>query len=169
MDGRAVTHLPPPPRRSPAHRDRGIWAAGEELGAAVMAWRRDRRAAGLRLRAAREAAGLSQLDLAAATGVAHETLSRLELGGRSPTTRTLAALARALGAAPATLAAGEPAEEWLTAREAAAVLGVDERAVRRRIDWGWLPAEKVAGRWRIPAAAVGGLRPEARRRWPPRR
>ena len=50
------------------------------VGQVVPAWRREPRRAGKRLRALREAAGLSQLALAAATGLSHEAISRLEKG-----------------------------------------------------------------------------------------
>ncbi len=46
-------------------------------------------------------------------------------------------------------------EPLLTAQEAADLLGVSERTVRRRINAGELPAAKVAGQYRIPASAVG--------------
>ena len=75
----------------------------------LMAWRRDRRGAGHRLRAVREAAGLSQLALSAASGVTNDTISRLELGRRAPQADTIERLARALGVEPVALAVGEPA------------------------------------------------------------
>jgi len=51
-----------------------------------------------RLRAAREAAGLTQADVSAATGLALETLSRLEAGAATnPTWQTLARYAVAVG------------------------------------------------------------------------
>jgi excisionase family DNA binding protein len=137
-----------------SRRPRGILAAGEEIAAAVVAWRRNRRAAGQRLRFRREAAGMSQLDLAAVAGVVHEAISALELGKRSPRPETLRRLARALDVSPGTLAAGPPAEEWLTAREAAALLGRGEATVADWVRSGRLPGTKVAGRWRIPASAV---------------
>lgn len=57
----------------------------------VRQWRRNRPAARHRLRVLRERAELSQLALATASGVTNDTISRLELGWRSP---------RALGVAP---------------------------------------------------------------------
>jgi len=69
------------------------------------------------------------------------------------------------------------AEEPLSAREAAAVLGVNERTVRRAIARGVLPAVKRAGVYRIARADLGRSRtrrrppdpPDARtRREPPR-
>ena len=129
--------------------------AAVHAGGVLPAWRRDRRSAGLRLRSRREAAGLSQLDLAAVSGVTHETISRLELGRRAPHAETVRRLARALETTPGELVAGDRAPDgYLTAREAAVRLGMGEQAVRRRIDAGYLPAVKVSGWWRIPASAL---------------
>jgi transcriptional regulator with XRE-family HTH domain len=69
----------------------------------VMMWRRQRSKMGARLRTLREAAGLTQLELAARSEVTHETISRLELGRRSPRAETIERLARALGVTPAEL------------------------------------------------------------------
>ena len=151
----------------PPRRVRGIWAAGDELAGAVLAWRAGPQAAGARLRALREAAGLSQLDLAAAAGVRHQTVSKLELelGRRSPEPRTLAKLAGALGTEPAAFVALRAPAPALTAREAAAALGLHEKVVLAWVWAGRLPGAKVGGRWRIPAAAVAALAPTARRRW----
>lgn len=55
------------------------------------------RALGLRLLAARTAAGLSQQQLARKSGISQEAISLLERGGGNPTIRTLERLARALG------------------------------------------------------------------------
>lgn len=44
--------------------------------------------------------------------------------------------------------------DWLSVSEAAERLGVTERRVRKRIDEGSLPAERIAGRWAIPASAI---------------
>jgi excisionase family DNA binding protein len=120
----------------------------------VMAWRRDRRAAGFRLRALREAAGLSQLALAAASGVTNDTICRLEMGRRSPRRDSLGRLAHALGVAPEELIGGGPLARFLTARETAAALGVSESTIGRWIRSGGLPTTKVAGRHRIPSAAL---------------
>ena len=46
----------------------------QHLDGVVPAWRRDPRRAGWRLRHLREAAGLTQLELAALTGLAHEAI-----------------------------------------------------------------------------------------------
>ena len=91
-----------PERRSAADEWRG-------LAVAVGAWRRDRARAGTRLRSLRVAAGLTQTELAARSGVPHETISRLELARRAPQAETVARLAEALGVAPGGLAGEEPA------------------------------------------------------------
>lgn len=49
------------------------------------------------LRAQRESAGLTQLELAVRAGLTPATVSRLENGHQSPTLVTVEALARALG------------------------------------------------------------------------
>jgi transcriptional regulator with XRE-family HTH domain len=75
----------------------------------LTAWRRDRTRAGARLRSLRLAAGLTQLELAARSGVSHEAISLLELGRRGPQIATIRRLAEALEVAPADLVA--PAED----------------------------------------------------------
>ena len=52
--------------------------------------------AGKRLRALREAAGMNQIQLAAASGLTHEAISRLETGNNAPYAETVRKLARAL-------------------------------------------------------------------------
>jgi excisionase family DNA binding protein len=44
--------------------------------------------------------------------------------------------------------------DWLSVPEAAQRLGVSERRVQQRIAEGSLPAERIAGRWAIPASAI---------------
>lgn len=53
--------------------------------------------------AARHRKGLSQVELAAASGVAQQQISLIELGSGNPTVRTIARLATALGVDPAAL------------------------------------------------------------------
>lgn len=55
------------------------------------------RTPGERLRAAREAAGLSRTQLSSRSGVAVRTIARVELENRMPRVERLQALARALG------------------------------------------------------------------------
>src|ERR687897_3935665 len=69
-------------------------------GEVVPAWRQNRRRAGKRLRAIREAAGLNQIQLAAASGLTHEAISRLETGRCWPYAETVRKLAGALGVEP---------------------------------------------------------------------
>ena len=52
------------------------------------------------MRSLRLAAGLTQLDLAARSGITHEAISRLELGTRSPRAETVRRLANALDIEP---------------------------------------------------------------------
>lgn len=66
-------------------------------------------AIGLRLRAAREAKGWTQADVAEAIGIEPETLSRYEAGVRGPSVTVLAHAAKALGTTlPALLPTEEP-------------------------------------------------------------
>jgi len=78
----------------------------------VWAWRRDRPAAGHRLRALRVGAGLSQLQLADASGITNDTICRLELGRRSPQADTIGRLARALDVDPRRFVVDEPEEDF---------------------------------------------------------
>ncbi|MDP2660839.1 MAG: helix-turn-helix transcriptional regulator [Dehalococcoidia bacterium] len=68
-----------------------------------------RQSLGARVRQLREAAHLTQEDLATAAGIGRVTLVRIENGDQSPTYETLVALAGALGRPVAELVAGEPA------------------------------------------------------------
>src|ERR671921_1921019 len=69
-------------------------------GEVVPVWRQDRKRAGKRLRAIREAAGLNQIQLAAASGLTHEAISRLETGRCWPYAETVRKLAGALKVDP---------------------------------------------------------------------
>ena len=75
-------------------------------------WVRDvrRQALGAALAAARQKAGLTQGQLAAASGVSRPTISRLELGTSSISSDRLWDLAAACGTDPATLFAEAQAE-----------------------------------------------------------
>lgn len=57
----------------------------------------------INLRTLREAAGLSQGELAEKSKVPRETICRIECGHQSPTVETLEALAKALGITTAAL------------------------------------------------------------------
>jgi excisionase family DNA binding protein len=143
-------------RRRVRSADLAAARAAAHAGAVVPAWRRDRRRAGVRLRALREAAGLSQLELAAAAGLTHEEISRLELGRLAPVGTSVRRLAQALGTEPAAFVGrGELAGAGLTTAEAAARLGVPAGRVVRWLKTGELEGgTKVSGQWRVPEAAV---------------
>jgi transcriptional regulator with XRE-family HTH domain len=79
------------------------------MNTVVRAWRQNRRASGQRLRALREEAELSQLALAAASGITNDTICRIELGRRAPQAATIERLARALNVAPERFVSDEPA------------------------------------------------------------
>lgn len=72
----------------------------------LFAWRRNRRAAGQRLRSLREQADLTQAALAARTGVSSNTISRVEAGLRLPQAGTIKRLAQGLGVPPDALVTG---------------------------------------------------------------
>jgi DNA-binding XRE family transcriptional regulator len=57
----------------------------------------ERRLVGARIRAVRESASLSQLELSRRSGVAQESLSRIETGRRDPRLGTLRRLAQGMG------------------------------------------------------------------------
>ena len=144
--------------------------AAAHAGGVVPAWRRDRRRAGARLRALREAAGLTQLELAAAAGLSHEAVSRLELGRRAPQAGSVHKLARALGVEPALFVGLEViAALGLPVVEAAGLLGVPAGRVRKRLAAGTLAGAKVSGQWRVPATAVAELLASGRLRGRSRR
>jgi len=66
----------------------------------IRAWRRNRPRAAAQLRSLRLAAGFTQLELAARSGITHEAISRLELATRSPRAETIRRLAAALDIEP---------------------------------------------------------------------
>jgi excisionase family DNA binding protein len=57
-----------------------------------------------------------------------------------------------------------PRSPWMTASQAAAVLGITDRAVRKACAAGRLDAELVDGRWRITRASVQAYEPRRRNR-----
>src|SRR5436190_1581429 len=87
-------------RRLIAPADLAAVRAQLHLDGVIPAWRQERRRCGQRLRLLREAAGLSQQDLAAASGLTHEAISRLETGHNAPYADTVRTLAQALHVAP---------------------------------------------------------------------
>src|SRR5215203_1815220 len=84
-------------RRHVKAEDLAATQARAHEGEVVPVWRENRKRAGKRLRAIREAAGLNQLQLAAASGLTHEAISRLEAGKRAPLATTVVKLAQGLG------------------------------------------------------------------------
>jgi excisionase family DNA binding protein len=140
------------------------------LGTVVPRWRDDPRRAGQRLRVVREAAGMSQRALAAATGLTHEAISCLETGKEAAKAATIRALAQALAVDPARFVAHDPLGlTLLSAAEAAARLEVPVPRLQTWLGQGVLPATKVCGRWRIPAIAVVELERSGRLRGNSRR
>jgi excisionase family DNA binding protein len=136
----------------------------------LAAWRRNRRRAGTRLRALREAARRSQLELAAASGISHEGISLLEHGRRTPLPQTVRVLAAALGIDPALFVSREQIGlRMLTTAEAAARLEVPVGRVQMWLKQGELAGEKVSGQWRVPAVAVAELERSERLRGRSRR
>ncbi len=132
--------------------------ATAHVGGVVPVWRRDRRHAGWCLRMLREAAGLTQLELAAASGLRHETLSRLELGRQGASAATVRTLARALRVAPERFLSDDLGGlTMLPVAEAGARLGVPASRVRTWLHQAELPGVKVSGQWRVPAIAVAEL------------
>src|SRR5918994_7790220 len=101
-------------------------------GEVVPVWRQNRRRAGKRLRAIREAAGLNQIQLAAASGLTHEAISRLETGKCWPYAETVRKLATALEVEP----------ERFVARDSTGLtlMTVAEAASRLGVPAGWGPA-----------------------------
>jgi excisionase family DNA binding protein len=132
--------------------------ANAHVGQVVPTWREDRERAGMRLRALREATGQSQLELAAASGLTHEEISRLELGRLAPLAPTVRALARALEAMPEQFVGYDPVGlSALPVAEAAARLGVPAGRVQTWLRTGALEGVKVSGQWRVPAVVVAEL------------
>jgi excisionase family DNA binding protein len=139
-------------------------------GEVVPAWRQNRRRAGKRLRAIREAAGLNQIQLAAASGLTHENISRLETGQRAPYAATVRALAQALGIEPEQFVSRRQAGlTLLTVAEAANQLDVPAGRVQTWLRQGLLVGSKVSGQWRVPAVVVAELARSGRLRGRSRR
>jgi transcriptional regulator with XRE-family HTH domain len=145
-------------RRFVRPEDLAATQAQAHVGPVVPAWRQHRHRAGTRLRAIREAAGLNQLQLAAASGLTHEAISNLETGKRSPYATTVRALAQALGVTPEQFVSREPVGlTLLTVAEAAHRLDVPAGRVQTWLRQGLLTGSKVSGQWRVPAVVVAEL------------
>jgi excisionase family DNA binding protein len=144
--------------------------AAAHLGTVVPAWREDRHRAGSRLRALREAAGMNQIQLAAASGLTHEAVSNIETGKRAPHAATVTRLAHALDVDPIQLVSQKPIGlTLLTAAEAAVRLDVPPGRVQIWVKQGELSGVKVSGQWRVPAVAVAELGRSGRLRGSSRR
>ena len=127
-------------------------------GEVVPAWRQNRERGGKRLRAIREAAGLNQIQLAAASGLTHEAISRLETGRCWPYAETVRKLARALGVEPEQFIARDKIGlTLLTVAEAAARLGVPSARVQTWLRTGQVSATKVSGEGRVPSTVIAEL------------
>ena len=132
--------------------------ARAHVGDVVPAWRQHRRRAGKRLRAIREAAGLNQIQLAAASGLTHEAISRLETGKCWPYAETVRKLARALGVEPERFVARDrPGLTLMTVAEAASRLGVPAGRVQTWLRKGQVSGTKVSGEWRVPSVVIAEL------------
>jgi excisionase family DNA binding protein len=127
-------------------------------GEVVPTWRQNRRRAGKRLRAIREAAGLNQIQLAAASGLTHEAISRLETGKCWPYAETVRKLAGALGVEPERFVARDKTGLTLmTVAEAASRLGVPAGRVQTWLRKGQVSGTKVSGEWRVPSVVIAEL------------
>jgi excisionase family DNA binding protein len=127
-------------------------------GLVVPVWRQNRRRAGKRLRAIREAAGLNQIQLAAASGLTHEAISRLETGKCWPYAETVRKLAGALGVEPEQfISRDKTGLTLMTVAEAASRLGVPAGRVQSWLRKGQVSGTKVSGEWRVPSVVIAEL------------
>lgn len=139
-------------------------------GPVVPVWRADPPAAGARLRAMREVAGLTQIELAARSALSHDEISRLEAGAKAPQAATVARLARGLDCEPERFVADTPVGlQTVSVAEAAARLGVPHDRVQRWMRTGELPGVKLGGRWRIRVVILAELERSGRLRGASRR
>jgi len=127
-------------------------------GEVVPAWRQNRKRAGKRLRAIREAAGLNQIQLAAASGLTHEAISRLETGKCWPYAETVRKLAAALDVEPERFVTRDKTGlSLMTVAEAASRLGVPAGRVQNWLRNGQVSGTKVSGEWRVPSVVIAEL------------
>src|SRR5829696_254706 len=128
-------------------------------GEVVPAWRQNRKRAGKRLRAIREGAGLNQIQLAAASGLTHEAISRLETGRCWPYAETVRKLAKALNVEPERFVARDKSTglTLMTVAEAASRLGVPAGRVQTWLRKGQVAGTKVSGEWRVPSVVIAEL------------
>ena len=142
----------------PAVRINGRRHIREEDLAETQARAHEGKRAGKRLRAIREEAGLNQIQLAAASGLTHEAISRLETGRCWPYAETVRKLARALGVEPERfIARDKTGLSLMTVAEAASRLGVPAGRVQTWLRKGQVAGTKVSGEWRVPSVVIAEL------------
>src|SRR5215218_7390513 len=118
-------------RRHVKAEDLAATQARAHEGEVVPVWRENRKRAGKRLRAIRETGGLNQIQLAAASGLTHEAISRLETGRCWPYAETVRKLAKALNVEPDRfISSDKTGLSLLTVAEAASRLGVPAARVQ---------------------------------------
>jgi excisionase family DNA binding protein len=145
-------------RRRIRPEDLAATQAATHAGAVVPSWRQDRRRAGQRLRVLREAAGPTQIQLGARSGLSNDAISRLETGRYAVSTETVRQLADALQVSPDQFVTDAPIGlTMLSTAEAARRLEVPTDRVQDWLREGRLPGTKVSGEWRVPAVAVAEL------------
>jgi excisionase family DNA binding protein len=121
----------------------------------IPAWRRNPTRAGQRLRQLRELAGLSQLQLAARSGLTHETISRFEHAEQAASAESVRKLAQALEIDPALFVGRTKLPSpGMSVAEAAARLEVPAGRVQEWVRLGKLEGVKVSGQWRVPREGV---------------
>ena len=169
MHGYLRSSLPDRPLRFTVAEVRDAQAIAH-AGDVVPRWRADPVHAGQRLRALRERVGLNQQQLARQADLAHEQISRMEHGDKSPLAPTLRKLSQALGVAPERFVDDSPIGlELLSTEEAGRRLDVPGKRVQVWLKQGVLPGIKVGGQWRVPAIAVAELERSNRLRGASRR
>ena len=145
-------------RRHVRSEDLAATQARAHEGEVVPVWRQNRKRYGKRLRAIREAAGLNQIRLAAASGLTHEAISRLETGRCWPYAETVRKLAGALGVEPERfIARDKTGLTLMTVAEAASRLGVPAGRVQTWLRKGQVSGTKVSGEWRVPSVVIAEL------------
>ena len=139
-------------------------------GEVLPRWRNNRVHAGQRLRALREAAGLTQLELSMKSGVTNEALSHLERGTRTASAATVHQLSQALGIPPHRFVDDSPIGlDMLSTAEVGQRLGVPVARIQEWLKQGVLAGIKVSGEWRVYAIAVAELDRSGRLRGKSRR
>ncbi len=150
--------------------DLAVAQRAAHLDGVIPAWRANPKHTGRRLQHLRQDAGLTQGALAAAAGLTHEAISRLEGGRRTPYAVTVRKLAAALEVPPEQFVAREPIGlTMLDTTKTAARLDVPRDRLHRWLQTGEIARTKVSGRWRVPEIAVTELESSGRLRGQSRR